>query len=61
MLIFNPRDEAVRDSAGAGFQTLLLSHSQPTKTLVDDWGARLQQENLYLREQLRDQQDLIQI
>ena len=59
LLIFNPREEAVRDSAG-GFPTLLLSHSQATKPLLAE-SARLHQENQYLKEQLRDQQDLIQI
>ena len=62
LLIFNPRDEAVRDSHpyfGNPMSTLLMSQSQPNK--FKEALDTLYQENLYLRDQIKDQQNIMQI
>ena len=53
-MIFNPRDEAVRESHH--YNPLVMS--MPTNKAIDQ---QVLVENNYLKEQVRDQQDLIQL
>eukprot|EP00347_Sterkiella_histriomuscorum_P022991 403336372 len=54
LLIFNPKEEAILDSYP---NMLSLSHNKMLKEVVD----HIQRENQYLKEQISDQQELIQM